>query len=46
VEMLFGSSESSCPGKSDGVLDFILKSAEKAETTLVLEIYTASGTQL
>jgi len=42
--MLFGSSESSCPGESDGVFDFILKSAEKAEITLVLEIYALSGT--
>jgi len=37
--MLFGSSESPCPGESDGVFDFILKSAEMAGTTLVLEIY-------
>jgi len=37
--MLFDSSDSSCPGKSDDVFDFILSSIEKAETTLVLEIY-------
>jgi len=41
--MLFGSLESSCPGESDGVFDLMLTSAEKAETTLVLEIYTSSG---
>jgi len=37
--MLFGSSDSSCPDKLDGVFDFILNSAKKAETTLVLENY-------
>ena len=42
--MLFNSSEYSCPGESNSVFDFILKSAEKAETSLVLEIYTSSGT--
>ena len=41
--MLFSSSESSGPGKLDGVLDFILKSAEKVNTTLALEIYTSLG---
>jgi len=41
MEILFGSSDSSCPGELDGVFDFILSSAEKAETTLVLEIYAS-----
>jgi len=36
--MLVGSSESPFPGESDGVFSFILKSAEMAETTVVLEI--------
>jgi len=44
MEMLFNSSESSCPGKSIGVFDFILRSAKKAETGLVLEIHTLLGT--
>jgi len=44
MEILFGSLESSCPGKPEGVFDFILKSAKKAETTLVLEIYASSST--
>jgi len=35
--MLFNSSKSSCPGKSIGAFDFILRLAEKAETGLVLE---------
>jgi len=42
--MLFGSLDSSCPGESDGAFDFILSSAEKAEMTLVLEIYASWGT--
>jgi len=42
---LFGSLESSCPGESNGVFNFILKSAKKAEPTLVLEIYALSGTE-
>jgi len=39
--MPFGSSKSSCPGESIGTFDFILKLAEKAETTLVLENYAS-----
>jgi len=39
MEILFGSLDSSCPDKSDGVFNFILSSVEKAETTLVLESY-------
>jgi len=39
--MLFSSLESPCPGELDGVFDFILKLAEMAETTLVLEIYAS-----
>ena len=35
--MLFSSSESSCPGKMDGVFDFILKLAEMAEWPLFLK---------
>ena len=42
--MLFNSLESSCPGELIGVFDFILRSEEKAETSLILEIYTSSGT--
>ena len=41
--MLFGSLDSSYPGESDGVFDFILSSTEKAETNLVLKIYASSG---
>jgi len=44
MEILFGSSDFSCPGKSDGMFEFILNSVEKAEMTLVLEIYASSGT--
>ena len=39
--MLFGSSDSSCPGELEGAFNFILKSAEKAEMTPVLEIYAS-----
>ena len=41
--MLFDSSESYSSGKSYGVFDFLLKLAEKAETTFALEIYASSG---
>ena len=39
MEMFFGLLESSCtfPGELDGVFNFILKSAEKAEVTLIPE---------